>query len=114
MTHITNGTYTIESTSSSTSSSFDPYGCLYERSFSPLNPLMNKLVCDDDSAASRQFLLTQNLISSIEYILVVTSSFSRRTGNYQIEITGPTSVTIINTTPSKFYSILSLMTIVFV
>jgi len=90
------GTYSFES---NYAYSFDPYGCLYERSFDPSYPSLNRLACDDDSGAgSLQFLITQNLDSNTRYILVVTTSSSYTTGSYSFTVTGPSYPTLTLTT----------------
>lgn len=97
VTIYTSGTYTFKSGNSFSTSI---YGCLYRGSFYPNSPSLNQIECDQYSGGSSQFLLRENLYSSIKYILVVTTTMSYTTGSYSITVEGPSSVSMSITTPN--------------
>jgi len=79
----------------------DTYGCLYSSSFDPSNPTYNLIICDDDSAGSRQFLINQYLNSYTTYILVVTTFSALTLGSFTVQATGPASVGMTSISPSS-------------
>lgn len=80
----TTETYTL------TSESFiDAYGYLYEGNFDPLNPLLNKIIEDDQSSGFNQFGFTVSLQTNLKYILVFTTAAENVTGQFIIVARGP-------------------------
>lgn len=76
-----------------TSGSFiDAYGYMYERNFDPSNPLLNKLLEDDESAGFKQFQFTTSLQSNFKYIIVFTTAAENVTGQFYISAKGPAVV----------------------
>ena len=99
-------------------SSIDTYGYFYNSSVNPWSPLVNLIACDDDSGGSQQFLLAADLSLARNYVLLVTTSVVSKIGNFSIEASGaslitlnaftPTTTTMITTTTSEsFVALLS-------
>ena len=97
MTTYTSGAYTFKS-----SSSIDTYGCFYQGSFDPSNPLRNLVTCDDDSGGASQFLFNATLYYAQTYTLVVTTYSPRIVGAYWVIATGPDTVYMTSITPSTY------------
>ncbi|MEI8198923.1 MAG: InlB B-repeat-containing protein [Eubacteriales bacterium] len=86
------GAYTITSTAG-----FDAVGSLYRSNGTFIDT-------DDDSAGSRQFLMTENLTGHTTYFLLVSAYSNSSTGNFTISIAGASSVSITPDTTTRFIS----------
>ena len=75
-------------------SSIDTYGYLYQTSFNPYNPYSNLIAYNDDAGGSRQFQLTEYLVTYRTYILVLTTYLPMITGHYQLIVEGANRVQI--------------------
>jgi len=75
-------------------SSIDTIGCLYSENFFPNSPDLNLIAADDETGGSGQFKFEFYLESNIKYILVLTTYGTFITGDYQLIISGLTSVNI--------------------
>lgn len=84
-------------------SSIDTYGCLYSPSFDPSNPSHNLIICNDDGAGRRQFLINQYLDTYTTYILVVTTYSIHTSGSFTVQTTGPASVGFTSISPPRKY-----------
>ncbi|CAF1093191.1 unnamed protein product [Adineta ricciae] len=83
----TSGTYRFQSVSS-----LDTYGLFYESYMSVSNPLLNLLENDDDGNGNGQFRISVSLQSSQTYYLVVTTYYSRETGSFRVDASGPGTI----------------------
>jgi hypothetical protein len=63
---------------------------LYTGIFNPLQPLLNLIALNDDAGVGALSLLTANLLSSTNYVLVVTAFNNGAFGAYNGEIVGQT------------------------
>lgn len=90
----TDGFYNIISTSN-----LDLYGYLYNDSFNPTDPIENLIIEDDDGAGDYQFILGFFLEANNTYILIVTTFNEAETGNFTIEISGPSIITYADFSP---------------
>ena len=84
----TAGSYQITS-----QSRVDLFGILYTGQFNPAFPYSNFLVSDDDGGTGSQFFLSRYL-SSMDYVIVVTTFSRNVTGSYSISVRGPATVTL--------------------
>ncbi len=82
----TTGTYTF---TSSAANNMDTHGYFYNDTFYPLNPTVNLIKEDDDSAGNVQFRLTVTLEAGVPYTLVATSHGQSITGSYSVTASGP-------------------------
>jgi hypothetical protein len=74
--------------------SIDAYGSIYKNKFNPLNPLENFLDKDDDSGSDIQFKLDIHLDIGMSYVLIVTTSGSKETGEFSVFAFGKNKVTL--------------------
>ncbi len=90
----TSGNYTFEVTSITGD---DSYVFIYDGTFDPANPLNNLYVCNDDKSVSPanylSFLPNIPLDATQNYTLVLTTFSYGTTGNLELTIDGPGSVT---------------------
>ena len=63
-------------------------------SFNPYNPYSNLIAYNDDAGGSRQFQLTEYLVTYRTYILVLTTYLPMITGHYQLIVEGANRVQI--------------------
>ena len=70
------------------------HGYLYQTSFNPYNPYSNLIAYNDDAGGSRQFQLTEYLVTYRTYILVLTTYLPMITGHYQLIVEGANRVQI--------------------
>ncbi len=76
----------------SSKSSFDTYSYIYKDNFNSLDPLNNLLSQDDNSCNDKQFKLIIELYTNTTYILVVTTYYPAKTGQFSILVFGPNNV----------------------
>ncbi|CAF3104351.1 unnamed protein product [Rotaria socialis] len=82
------GYYGITSTSDA-----DTYGSIYTDNFDPAFPDRNLLAKNDDDFGNGQFKLTVFLKSWNRYVLVATTFSPNVTGTFDVNTSGPGSVT---------------------
>lgn len=84
----TTGYYTIIS-----NSTLNTYGYIYSNNFNPFNTTSNLLQENNNDGGSDQFLLNMTLLSSVQYIVVVTAIYMPNvSGSFFIVVNGPGSV----------------------
>ncbi|CAF1066950.1 unnamed protein product [Adineta steineri] len=84
---IESGDYTFRSIGD-----IDGYGSIYKTKFNPLDPSDNLLKTDDDSSSDIQFKLDIYLHVDMIYVLVVTTSDTKETGEFSIVVLGKNKV----------------------
>jgi hypothetical protein len=80
----------------SSKSSLDTYSYIYKDNFNPLDPLNNLLSQDDNSCNDKQFKLIVELYTNTTYILVVTTYYPAKTGQFSILVFGLNNVKLNN------------------
>jgi len=95
---FTAGTYTLGSISS-----IDTYGYLYENDFIPFDPTVNLQAQDGQGCGNNQFAIRTDLQMNRTYILIVTTWFANRTGNFSILVSGPNNVTLNRISEYLYY-----------
>ncbi|CAF1557222.1 unnamed protein product [Adineta steineri] len=77
------------------------YGSIHKDYFNPSNPSENRLPDEGTPCNDNQFRFTVALETSIAYILIVTTSEFKMTGEFSISVSGPNDVNLKNiTSPS--------------
>jgi hypothetical protein len=74
--------------------SIDAYGSIHKNKFNPLDPSENLLIQDDDSGSDIQFKLDIHLDIGMSYVLIVTTSGSKETGEFSVVALGKNKVTL--------------------
>ncbi|CAF0775638.1 unnamed protein product [Adineta steineri] len=78
------------------SSNMDTYGSIYKEYFNPSNPKENLPKYDDQGCDLDQFMFTVALETSNTYILAVSVSDHKVTGEFSIFVSGPDNVDLSN------------------
>lgn len=81
-----------------TESEIDTYGCLYYGTFTPANPTLNQIICDDDAGHNNQFRFQTYLQPHIEYTLLTTPLNGKAMGPYKVIVSGMARVNLFRTT----------------
>ena len=69
------------------------FGYLYHKTFDPFDPARNLLVENAKRCPTNQLRLKCSLVSSVTYVLVVTTYAPGRTGSFKIQTSGPANIT---------------------
>jgi hypothetical protein len=73
-------------------SDIDTYGCFYNGTFDPFDPLLNLAVSNDDGGGTAQFQFTVFLTADSTYYIVVTTFSENVFGEFTLSVNGSATV----------------------
>ncbi len=91
-------------------SSFDVVGYIYKDSFNPLNPFVNLMPQNNFRCGNQWLKLIPYFQANTVYVWVITTFNPNVTGELQVDVSGPKSVTLTMSSKYLYYFVISLST----